>query len=86
MTDMGIYFEPPRKQAKKKWEVMQLLAESGYKFQTEGGKVYIEKFILRAKNPRLSLVKKTIEADKEARLKSEQEQRLKRHKEERGKL
>ena len=64
MADMGIYFEPPRRQAKKAWAVMQLLAENGYKFQTEGNKAFIEWEILASKRPRIEDVKQRIEQDK----------------------
>ena len=60
MTDMGIYFEPPKRQALKKWQIIRLLAERNYKFQTEGSKVYIEKIILGEKNPSLKKVKEAI--------------------------
>src|SRR4051812_12825530 len=30
MWDMGVYFEPLRRQARKAWTIIQLLAESGY--------------------------------------------------------
>jgi DNA-directed RNA polymerase subunit RPC12/RpoP len=46
MYDFGVYFQPPRRQAKKAWAVMQLLAEYGYKFQTEGSTYYINNRIL----------------------------------------
>ena len=46
MTDMGIYFEPPRRNALRKWKLMQILGEKGYKFQTEGSAFYIKKYVL----------------------------------------
>ena len=64
MIDMGAYFEPPRKLSKKRWEVMKVLADYGYKFQSEGSKAYIKSFILQAKNPRVSDVIERIEAEK----------------------
>ena len=86
MTEMGIYFEPPRKQATKQWKVMQLLAENGYKFQTEGSKAYIDSVILKTKNPRIKQVKEIIETHKQERIKDRQEQRIKIFKESKGKL
>jgi len=53
MRDMGIYFEPPRRRAIKAWAIMRLLAENGYGFQSEGGKSFIEHFILGSKRPRI---------------------------------
>jgi hypothetical protein len=81
-VDMGVYFEPPRR-ATKQWATMQLLAENGFKFQTEGSKVYIEAFILRTKKPRIVDVRETIAAEKQTREASRIEHRLKLQKEER---
>jgi len=65
MTDMGAYFEPPRKLNVKRWAVMKVLADYGYKFQSEGSKVYIKTFILQAKNPRIADVIERIELEKQ---------------------
>ena len=51
MRDMGVYFEPPRRQAKKAWAVARLLAENGYRFQTEGAVDYIRAYIMGGKRP-----------------------------------
>jgi DNA-directed RNA polymerase subunit RPC12/RpoP len=59
MWDMGVYFEPPRHQARKSWAIAQLLAESGYQFQTEGSVAYIKTFILGA-SPRIEDVRRNI--------------------------
>lgn len=64
MIDMGAYFEPPRKLNKKRWEVMKVLADYGYKFNSEGTKVYIQNRILQAKNPRVTDVIERIESEK----------------------
>lgn len=64
MTDMGAYFEPPRKLNKKRWAVMKILADYGYKFQSEDSKYYIQNRILQAKNPRLADVIERIEEHK----------------------
>ena len=64
MTDMGAYFEPPRKLNKKRWEVMKVLAERGYKFNTKDSKIFIQNRILQAKNPRVADVIERIEAEK----------------------
>lgn len=64
MIDMGAYFEPPRKLNKKRWEIMKILADNGYKFRSEGSKSYIKTFILQAKNPRAADVLERIEAEK----------------------
>ena len=65
MTDMGAYFEPPRKLSKKRWEVMKVLADYGYKFQSEDSKYYIQNRILQAKNPRAADVIERIELEKQ---------------------
>lgn len=65
MCDMGVYFEPPRRQAKKQWSVVRFLAENGYRFQTEGSKAYIDHFLLRSKNPSLKEVQHRIEVEKQ---------------------
>jgi hypothetical protein len=65
MRDMGIYFEPPRRQARKAWAIMRFLAENGYSFQTEGSKSYIEHFILASNRPRIQDVVKRIEQEKQ---------------------
>lgn len=49
MIDMGAYFEPPRKLSVKRREVMKVLADYGYKFQSEGSKAHIKAFICRRK-------------------------------------
>lgn len=64
MTDMGAYFEPPRKLSAKRWAVMKVLADYGYKFQSEGSKAYIKTFILQAKNPRVADVIERIEIER----------------------
>jgi hypothetical protein len=65
MSDMGIYFEPPRRQARKAWAIMRFLAENGYSFQTEGSKSYIEHFILASKRPRFQDVINRVEQEKQ---------------------
>ena len=65
MRDMGIYFEPPRRQARKAWAIMRLLAENGYTFQSEGGKALIERFLLGTKRPRIQDVVERIEQEKQ---------------------
>lgn len=52
MIDMGAFFEPPRKANKKRWEVMKILAGSGYRFNTKDSKIFIQNRLLQAKNPR----------------------------------
>ncbi len=42
---------------------MRLLANHGYKFQTEGGKVYIETYLIRDKRPNLEDVRLRIESE-----------------------
>lgn len=52
MIDMGAYFEPPRRLSEKRWAVMKILAEYGYRFNRKDSKVFIEDKILQVKNPR----------------------------------
>lgn len=65
MIDMGAYFEPPRKLNKKRWEVMRVLADNGYKFNDKDSRVYIQNRILQAKNPRVVDVIERIESEKQ---------------------
>ncbi|MCA1626115.1 MAG: hypothetical protein LC768_16785 [Acidobacteria bacterium] len=64
MIDMGAYFEPPRKLNKKRWEVMKVLADYGYKFNSKDSQIYIQNRILQAKNPRVADVIERIELEK----------------------
>lgn len=64
MIDMGAFFEPPRKLNKKRWEVMKILADHGYKFNTKDSKIFIQSRILQAKNPRAADVIERIEEEK----------------------
>lgn len=68
MIDMGAYFEPPRKLNKKRWAVMKVLADYGYRFNTKDAKIYIQKQILQAKNPRVADVIERIELEKQQKL------------------
>ena len=65
MTDMGAYFEPPRKLNVKRWAVMKILADYDYKFNTKDSQIYIQNRILQAKNPRLADVIERIELEKQ---------------------
>jgi DNA-directed RNA polymerase subunit RPC12/RpoP len=65
MIDMGAYFEPPRRLSKKRWDVMKVLADYGYKFNTKDSKVYIQNRILQTKNPRVADVVERIELEKQ---------------------
>lgn len=76
MTDMGVYFEPPIRQALKKWKVMRILGENGYKFQREGSKSYIESYVLITKNPSPERVKEIIEFRKKEEIKFKIKERL----------
>ena len=64
MTDMGAFFEPPRKASKKRWAVMKILSENGYRFNTKDSKIFIQSRILQAKNPRASVVIERIEEER----------------------
>ncbi len=65
MIDMGAYFEPPRRLSEKRWAVMKVLADYGYRFNTKDSKIYIQNRILQAKNPRLADVIERIELEKQ---------------------
>ena len=52
MINMGLYFEPPPQRDLAAWQRMELLAEFGYFFYTDGSKSIIEKSIVG--NPPLS--------------------------------
>ena len=65
MIDMGAYFEPPRRLNKKRWEVMKILADNGYKFNDKDSRIYIQNRILQAKNPRAADVIERIEEEKQ---------------------
>lgn len=67
MTDMGAFFEPPRKLNKKRWEVMKVLADFGLKFNTKDSRIYIQNRILQVKNPRIVDVIERIELEKQKR-------------------
>ena len=65
MTDMGAFFEPPRKLNVKRWAVMKVLADAGYRFNTKDSQIYIQNRILQAKNPRVADVIERIELEKQ---------------------
>lgn len=70
MIDMGAYFEPPRKLNKRRWSAMKIIADEGYKFRSEGMKIYIDANILVTKNPNPKNVKERIDLIKTERAKS----------------
>ena len=65
MADMGAYFPPPRKAAKKRWDVMKVLADRGYKFNSSEAQEHIERRILQVKNPRVVDVMERIELERQ---------------------
>lgn len=67
MTDMGAYFEPPRKLNKKRWEVMKILAENELRFNTKDAKSYIQSRIMQIKKPRAADVIERIELERQRR-------------------
>jgi len=69
MIDMGAYFEPPRRLSEKRWAVMKVLADSGYRFNTKDSKIYIRNQILQTKNPRVADVTERIELEKQRKQK-----------------
>jgi hypothetical protein len=65
MTDMGAFFEPPRKLNVKRWNVMKVLADNGYRFNTKDSFIFVQNRILQAKNPRVADVIERIELEKQ---------------------
>jgi transposase-like protein len=65
MIDMGAYFEPPRRLNRKRWEVMKVLADYGYKFNDKDSLIHIRNRILQVKNPRVADVIERIETEKQ---------------------
>ncbi len=65
MIDMGAFFEPPRKLNKKRWAMMKILADCGYRFNTKDSQIYIQNRILQAKNPRVVDVVERIELERQ---------------------
>ncbi len=79
---MGIYFEPPSRRAKRAWAAMRVIAEGGYRFQTEGGKAYIERYFLAKGRPGVEEVRRRVEAHKGAMKEYRDRSRLEAYKEE----
>jgi hypothetical protein len=73
MTDMGPFFEPPRKLNKKRWEIMKILADAGLRFNTKDAKIHIQNRILQAKNPRPADVAERIELEQRRKRKENSE-------------
>jgi hypothetical protein len=73
MTDMGAFFEPPRRANKKRWEVMKILADSGLRFNTKDSRIYIQSRILQVKNPRAADVLERIKEERLRKQKSEEQ-------------
>lgn len=67
MCDMGVYFEPPRRNATKRWEVMRRLAEHGIRFRSEGSKAFVQAIIFENRRPNLNRVKAYLEAHRSGR-------------------
>ena len=65
MIDMGAFFEPPRKLSVKRWAVMKILADNGFRFNTKDSQIYIQNRILQAKNPRVIDVIERIELERQ---------------------
>jgi hypothetical protein len=80
---MGIYFEPPPSRAKRAWAIMELLSRSGYRFQTEGSKAFIDAFILITRRPTLEGVRRRVDVLRQELEEGRMKTRLKGYKEER---
>jgi hypothetical protein len=83
VCDMGIYFEPPPSRAKRAWAIMELLSRSGYRFQTEGSKAFIDAFILITRRPTLEGVRRRVDVLRQELEEGRMKTRLKGYKEER---
>jgi hypothetical protein len=64
MIDMGPFFEPPRKAAVRRWQVMKAIADSGLRFNSKDAKMFIDGRILVVKNPRVVDVIERIEDER----------------------
>ena len=64
MRNMGAYFETPRRNDRRAWEVARILADNGLTFGTEGSKAYIEAFITGRQRPNVRKVKASLAADR----------------------
>lgn len=71
MIDMGAYFEPPRKLSVKRWKVMKVLADYGYRFNNKNSQIYIQSRILQVKNPRVVDVIERIGLEKQKQRKED---------------
>ncbi len=71
MTDMGAFFEPPRKLNVKRWTVMKVLADYDYRFNTKDSFIFIQNRILQAKNPRVIDVIERIELERQRQQKGD---------------
>ena len=76
LEDMGVYFEPPGKRAKKAWQIMELLWMNGYRFASEGSKAYVDAFILKGAGNRVDEIRRRIELESEARERSRIRERV----------
>jgi hypothetical protein len=80
--DFGVYFQPPRRQAKRTWAIMKLLAGHNYRFQTEGSVAFINQFILAGSRTSLKAVCERIERELLAAIERAAKTRLQQHKQE----
>jgi hypothetical protein len=62
MRNMGVYFEPPRKNDVKAWVRMELLSDNGYTFHSVGSRPFIEGFLFSSKRPSLRALRTSLEA------------------------
>jgi hypothetical protein len=69
MYDFGAYFQPPRRQAKRQWAIMRLLAEHHYGFHSEGMVAYVNHFIIAGNRSSIKSVRQRIEQDQLSRSK-----------------
>jgi hypothetical protein len=67
MTDMGAFFEPPRKLNVKRWAIMKILADHDFRFNTKEAQIFIQNRLLQAKNPRAVDVVERIELERQSK-------------------
>ncbi len=58
---MGVYFEPPRRNATKMWALMRMVAETGLTFHTEGSRAFVQAFIFQNRPPNMNRVRARLE-------------------------
>ena len=61
MINVGRYFEAPRQQKGKQWQLLQFLADKGYRWSSDGAKVWADNYLLQD-NPNLEKLAERLSA------------------------